>query len=192
MLICAVLLSCVCTTKAYFPFLPKSGYTNQIHGGMSVSMFRGDHSDPKVGFEFGWRGEYMLPQAKGFFVNFGVDMVQKGGKYDRGKGYYKQNAFYFSIPVHAGYRYNIQRNWGVYADFGPYIAAGFAGNNNWFGNDPDDARRFDVGLGIRLGTEYNNRLSLTLGFDWGLADYCRADYVSMYTFCNTISLGYRF
>lgn len=197
LLICAALLSCIGTTKAV-RIVPKSGYSNLVHLGMSVSSFRGNDSNPKVGLDFGWRGEYMLPGAKGAFVNFGVDLQQKGGKWDvwfeehDHMGDYKQNAFYFSIPIHAGYRYDIQKNWGIYADFGPFIAVGFAGNHNWFGNDKYDARRFDVGLGFRLGTELNNRLSFNLGFDWGLIDYRRPENISCYTFCNTISLAYRF
>lgn len=194
MLICAALISWVSSAKA-IDYVPESGFTNEAHVGMSISSFRGEICDPKIGMTFGWRGEYMLPGAMGTYVNFGLDMTQKGAndvnipRYPESE---KINAFYLSLPLHVGYRYNILEDLGVYADFGPYFAAGFASNNGWFGNDEGDARRFDIGLGCRVGAEYNNHLSLTFGFDWGMADYYKPKGTTKETFSSTICLGYRF
>ena len=194
MLICAALISWVGSAKA-IDYVPESGFTNEAHVGMSISSFRGEICDPKIGMTFGWRGEYMLPGAMGTYVNFGLDMTQKGAndvnipRYPESE---KINAFYLSLPLHVGYRYNILEDLGVYADFGPYFAAGFASNNGWFGNEEVDARRFDIGLGCRVGAEYNNHLSLTFGFDWGMADYYKPKGTTKETFSSTICLGYRF
>lgn len=191
MLICTALIAWAGSAKA-IDYVPESGFTNEAHVGMSISSFRGFSCDPKVGMSFGWKGEYMLPGAMGTFVNFGLDVTQKGAKYQTSEGDVKQNAFYFSLPIHAGYRYNILEDLGIFADFGPYFAAGFASNNHWFGKDKSDARRFDIGLGFRVGTEYNDHLSLTFGFDWGMADYHRPEHFTRNTFSSTICLGYRF
>ena len=191
LLICAALISWVSSAKA-IDYVPESGFTNEAHVGMSISSFRGFPCDPKVGMAFGWKGEYMLPGAMGTFVNFGLDVLQKGAKFPTPAGDIKQNAFYLSLPIHAGYRYNILEDLGVYADFGPFFSAGFASNNHWFGKDEYDARRFDIGLGFRVGTEYNNHLNLTFGFDWGMADFYKPENFTRNTFCSTICLGYRF
>lgn len=191
MLICAALIAWAGSAKA-IDYVPESGFTNEAHVGMSISSFRGFPCDPKVGMSFGWKGEYMLPGAMGTFVNFGLDVTQKGAKFQTPAGDIKQNAFYFSLPIHAGYRYNILEDLGIFADFGPYFAAGFASNKGWFGKDEYDARRFDIGLGFRVGTEYNNHLSLTFGFDWGMADYYKPKNETRNTFSSTICLGYRF
>lgn len=191
LLACIALFIWAGSTKA-IDYVPESGFTNEAHVGMSIGSFRGIDCGPKVGMTFGWKGEYMLPGAMGTFVNFGLDVTQKGAKFDTPTGDIKQNAFYLSLPLHVGYRYNILEDLGVYADFGPYFAAGFASNNGWFGKDEYDARRFDIGLGCRVGAEYNNHLSLTFGFDWGMADYYKPKGFTQSTFCSTICLGYRF
>ena len=80
MLICAALISWVSSAKA-IDYVPESGFTNEVHVGMSISSFRGFPCDPKVGMAFGWKGEYMLPGAMGTFVNFGLDVLQKGAKF---------------------------------------------------------------------------------------------------------------
>lgn len=193
MLICAALVSWVSSAKA-IDYVPESGFTNEAQVGMSISSFRGEFCDPKVGMTFGWKGEYMLPGAMGTFVNFGLDMTQKGANdvVRLLNPMNKINAFYLSLPIHVGYRYNILEDLGVFADFGPFFSAGFASNKGWFGKHTEDARRFDIGLGFRVGTEYNNHLSLTFGFDWGMADYYKPKNDTRSTFCSTICLGYRF
>lgn len=196
MLICAALIAWAGSAKA-IDYVPESGFTNEAHVGMSISSFRGEVCNPKVGMTFGWRGEFMLPGAMGTFVNFGLDMTQKGANdvfriLPLDFAAKKINAFYLSLPIHVGYRYNILEDLGVFADFGPYFAAGFASNKGWFGKDEYDARRFDIGLGFRVGTEYNNHLSLTFGFDWGMADYYKPKNETRNTFSSTICLGYRF
>lgn len=194
MLICAALISWVSSAKA-IDYVPESGFTNEAHVGMSISSFRGEEfCDPKVGMTFGWKGEYMLPGAMGTFVNFGLDITQKGAReVIRGSEPAKKiNAFYLSLPIHAGYRYNILEDLGVFADFGPFFSAGFACNNGWFGKHLEDARRFDIGLGFRVGAEYNDHINLTFGFDWGMADYYEPKNDTRSTFCSTICLGYRF
>lgn len=108
----------------------------------------------------------------------------------------KFQAHYFSIPIHIGYRYNLSEKFGVYGEIGPYLALGIAGkyrknfedagfdnlSENVFGkhaaklyldktyNNIRTFRRFDGGLGFRVGAEYNNQYSLNFGYDWGMAD----------------------
>lgn len=192
---------------------PEPGLTHRAYVGMSISNIRNSGDDCKVGHSLGYVGEYVLPGCAGTFVNFGFDYSMLGCKLPGWAEINPDNPndpivhksqklrlHYFSIPLHVGYRYNILDNLGVYADFGPYFGLGIAGKTSetdvkYFKNSEVGANRFDCGLGFRVGTEYNNHLSLTFGFDWGLIKHdCNPEYffTDAKNFCSTITLGYRF
>lgn len=155
--------------------------------------------DPKVGALLGFKVDYMLPNAKGTYITAGVDWIQRGSKRDfidpvKGTGTYKIQAHYIEIPIRVAYRYNINKLWGVYGELGPYLAVGIGGKlRQNFDDDSYDSKktkyftkkyaqtfmlaydmraiqRFDCGIGFRVGGEYHNQYSLTLGYDWGFTD----------------------
>lgn len=199
------LLCCGMMQAKGLKYEPKAGLTNRVYVGMNIANLRNADMDPKVGQSIGYIGEYMLPGCAGTFVNFGVDYSMAGAKYKfydmDDKSYTnKLRTHYVSIPLHVGYRYNVLKNLGVYADFGPSFGLGLGGK--WSEDDVKffkdgekgmDAKRFDCALGFRLGTEYNDRLSLTFGFDWGLNKTMEIiEDKEVKTFRSNITLGYRF
>lgn len=204
-------------------FEPEKGFTTQITLGMNVSQIRGTVFDinpladgwvdprAKVGLNVGINGRLMLPEAHGTYLMAGVEWSQKGGKYSRPVTWvenevtysttHKFNMHYINIPVHVGYHYNFDRDWGVYGEFGPYFAVGVCGKNKMTtgsdgreANEMEDAlrynvfnktssnkalggfQRFDCGLGLRFGGEYKGVYSVNLGLDWGLTDMLRDEY----------------
>lgn len=203
---------------------PEAGFTWQGMFGMNLSNFSGTMFDTSIkpGFNLGVRGEYMLPGCAGVFVNGGLNYTMKGAQSDEVPGAtLKSRACYVEIPVHVGYRYNISDAVGIYADFGPYFALGingksiidydddlldtqksrfFRNSNGSFG----DIQRFDFGVGYRIGAEYINHHSLTLGMDWGITDMYtgnfRKDYKAstgltldqLHNFNVSLTYGYRF
>lgn len=231
----AIALLSVVSAQA-LDFESEPGFSGQMTFGMNVSQIRGmvfDYRslargwvDPrsKVGFSVGFNGRVMLPEAHGTYLLFGVEWSQKGGKYSRpvawgnnGMTYsctHKLNMHYISIPVHVGYHYNFDRNWGIYGEFGPYFAVGVCGKNkiitdsdgreasamedalcyNVFKKTSSDKalggfQRFDCGLGMRFGGEYKGIYSINLGFDWGLTDLLRDEYRDDYFDENMTSCG---
>lgn len=197
------LLCCGMTQAKGLKHIPEAGLTNRIYVGMNISNLRGVNTDPKVGQSLGFIGEYMLPGCAGTYVNYGIDYSMTGAraKYwddDNKEHTDKLRTHYISIPLHVGFRYNIIKNVGAYADFGPSFNLGLGGkwadsNEKFFKSvekGGSGAKRFDCTLGFRLGAEYNNRLSLTFGFDWGLNKTITDPNVK--TFRSTITLGYRF
>ena len=202
---------------------PEEGLTFQGLFGLNLSNFRGGalDTDLKPGFNLGVRGEYMLPGCHGVFVNAGVNYTMKGAKVDALGATCKARACYVEIPVHVGYRYNFSNDFGVYTDFGPYFAIGINGKSivdydddllddvktRFFRKDDGDfgdIQRFDFGLGFRVGAEYINHHSLTLGCDWGITDMFTKDYRKAWkeqtghavdplkNFNLSITYGYRF
>ena len=222
-------IMCAGSAKA-LDYVPEPGFTFQGFFGMNISNFRYTDSaadcltDPKAGFNIGVRGEYMLPSCYGVFVNLGVGYTMKGAKLDDVVGLegrdvtVKYRPYYIEIPLHVGYRYNVLENLGVYADFGPYFAIGTNGKfRTKFDDFSDDVtesifkkedgmrsyKRFDCGLGFRVGAEYAKHYNFILGFDWGLTDMYTQDMkhylhqegatdAACKNFCASLTFGYRF
>lgn len=212
LIIAAIALVCSSSVMA-LDYEPEAGLTHRAYVGMSISNIRNSGMDAKVGHSVGYIGEYVLPGCAGTFVNFGFDYSMLGAKLPSNdvpaidesgnpqivtKPSDKLRTHYFSIPLHVGYRYNCTDEIGIYADFGPYFGLGVAGKwakdgDKFFKKSGDNANRLDCGLGFRLGAEYNNHLSLTFGFNWGLTKlYDDENGSDPKNFNSTITLGYRF
>ncbi len=187
------------TNAMALDYIPESGLSWQGIVGFNVSNLKGIDYDGKVGVNFGLKAEYMLPNAKGTYINAGIDWTQKGAKADilaadpttllPTKAVNKLQAHYLEIPIHVGWRYNFSEKYGVYADFGPYFAIGVTGKNRikydddaiddthtmYFGKHFDGyntraIQRFDCGVGFRIGGEYNNQYSINFAADFGITD----------------------
>jgi len=111
---------------------------------------------------------------------------------------------YLELPIRLGFRYNARENLGLYGEMGPYFAVGVGGCHSLdidgdgtdvrnredeysfdaFGSsanlDKQTFQRLDIGIGFRLGLEYNNHYNLMLGFDWGLSDIYRDSFRDAY------------
>ncbi len=195
------------------------GLTWQAFLGMNVSNIRGDINmyeemvgvKSKVGLDIGIKADYFLPDAHGVYLSAAVEWTQKGGKQslygDKDRLFYgthKINEHYISIPIHVGYKYYINEDWGMFGEFGPYFAVGVCGRNKFIADDEgSDAKhaewsyktfnknignglssggfqRFDCGVGFKVGAEYDDHYSLNVGFDWGLTDMLRGEYRDYY------------
>lgn len=178
-----------------------NGVTFMTYFGMNISNFRGLEPgwamNPKAGFNLGIRGEYMLPECYGIFINGSLEYSMKGARDHVSDVLGVTGAtaiarpMYLSLPVHVGYRYNLPHMVGVYADFGPYFAFGTNGKyllkyddysedvtKNFFRDSNNgflEAQRFDFGLGFRVGAEYADHYNFILGMDWGITDMLTQD-----------------
>ena len=188
---------------------PKEGVTAMGFLGLTTSHIRHTVYDGKVGGTLGLRLDYVLPNAHGTYVTAGVDWTMKGGKFSFSEedplnlGTFKDattkaNLHYMEIPVRVGFRYNVNKQIGVYGELGPYFAIGVGGKRklNVDADGPqwgavEDAgtwkafkksqervnfQRWDCGLGFRVGAEYNKHYNLMLGCDWGFTDMYRDEY----------------
>ena len=73
----------------------------------------------------------------------------------------------------------------------PYFGVGLFGKTDgedMFGDE--GFKRFDFGLGLRAGLEFNNKIPVSIGYDFGVLDVF--DEVSAKTRNLTISIGYKF
>lgn len=192
--------------------------------GLNVSDLGGLGS--RTGFHIGARFEIpIFAMNEKTYINAGTILSLKGCSQDhRILGSIKTNPYYLDIPIHFGYRHSITRKVSVFAEAGPYFSIGLFGKHKIEqisatadgGSDPNivkedytenvfgsnGLKRFDFGLGFRIGAELQKRYSVSLGYDWGLIDEYTSDTdknnTSIYetpTLRNknlTISLSYKF
>ena len=109
------------------------------------------------------------------------------------------NAYYLHLPIHAGYHWSVARRCAIYVDAGPYFSLGLFGkakttdhikNETHKDNTFDQIRRFDWGLGARLGVELGGHYRLGMGYDFGLQKLSK--YSSDKNNNFTLSVGYMF
>lgn len=136
--------------------------------GMNVSTITKSDMDSKIGFNAGLRGEYNFTED--MYLGVGLGYSHKGVKEDD----LKASAGYIEIPVHFGYRMGLTDKISTFGEFGPYFGIGVAGKwkfdgeklGDFFGED--EAKRFDMGLGLRAGVEFMQKYQVHIGYDFGL------------------------
>ena len=180
--------------------------------GLNVSDLGGLGS--RTGFHIGARFEIpIFAMNEKTYINAGTILSLKGCSQDhRILGSIKTNPYYLDIPIHFGYRHSITRKVSVFAEAGPYFSIGLFGKHKIEqisatadgGSDPNivkedytenvfgsnGLKRFDFGLGFRIGAELQKRYSVSLGYDWGLID--NADHIDNKNRNMMISLSYMF
>ena len=136
--------------------------------GMNVSTITKSDMDSKIGFNAGLRGEYNFTED--MYLGVGLGYSHKGVKEDD----LKASAGYIEIPVHFGYRMGLTDKISTFGEFGPYFGIGVAGKWKFDGEKLDDffgedeAKRFDMGLGLRAGVEFMQKYQVHIGYDFGL------------------------
>lgn len=154
--------------------------------GLNISKFDIAGFKSRAGFHIGIRGQMDIPTlSDGIYANAGAFLSLKGASLDIGDlGGGKSNAYYLDIPVHLGYKHVINKDFAVFGEFGPYFAFGLFGktdSRNLDYNDKqglftvyethdtfDEFKRFDFGLGIRLGAEFRQKYTFSISYDFGL------------------------
>ena len=154
------------------------GLSAEAVAGLNVSDWGG--LGDRAGFHVGIRGEYMTP-VKGLYANAAALFSLKGCKQDYGDwGVVRSDAYYVEFPIHVGYKFAVNDSFAVFGDAGPYLGVGLFGSTHAIGDDNkeyfeseivfDEAKRFDFGVGLRVGVEFFKRYSFSVGYDWGLLD----------------------
>lgn len=160
----------------------------EVVAGMNVANLDASGASSRIGFHAGVRTTFGIPSAdNGFYVNAGAMLSLKGCK----AGGFTLNPYYLDIPVHAGYKYAINESVALFGEFGPYFGIGLFGKTDGEDMFVDDGfKRFDFGLGLRAGLEFNQKVPVSIGYDFGVLDVF--DDVSAKTRNLTISVGYKF
>lgn len=182
-----------------------------VMAGMNVSKYTFTGFDNRVGFHAGVKAELGLSQeASGAYMDFAALLTLKGAKIDGGSiATVKFNPYYLEIPVHVGYKYAVNENFALFGSVGPYLAVGLFGKaklkvdgdiadiaelgDNSMSEDifgDDGLKRFDFGLGLKAGVEFNKKYQVAISYDFGLVEVAKD--LGMKNRNLMISLGYMF
>lgn len=148
-------------------------------------------SDSRFGFKAGLQMELSAPFiADGFYFDFGALLSSKGAKMSSTVGdvdiSWTSRPYYIEMPMHLGYNLDFGESSKitVFGSFGPYIAVGLWGSDKvTLGEESskpdtfasDGLKRFDFGLGLKVGVRMFDHYRLFLGYDWGLLDVSQMD-----------------
>lgn len=141
-----------------------------------------ENLNSKTGYHVGVKTEIDLPQlSDGVYLEIAGLIASKGAKFDGGYEVGDINATYLEVPIHLGYKYDINSDIKVIGNFGPYFGLGLFGkvkyDNYWKYEDEENTfgcegliKNFDFGLGFNLGVEFKEKYQFTLGYDFGLVN----------------------
>lgn len=143
-------------------------------------------------------------------MDFAALLTLKGAKIDGGSlASIKFNPYYLEVPVRVGYKYAVNDDFSLFGSVGPYMAVGLFGKaklkvdgdiadiaelgDNSMSEDifgDDGLKRFDFGLGLKAGVEFNKKYQVAISYDFGLVEVAKD--LGMKNRNLMISLGYMF
>lgn len=196
--ICIVLL----TTSIHAQSSSRFGVTS----GLNFSKYMSADLNYATGFRFGASVEFGLPSIyRNMYVNSTLLLSQKGGKSDDLDNL-RINAYYIELPIHIGIKQRLSDKFSLFEQAGPYIGLGlfgktkadsyyssFLGQSDGYKYDTfseSGLRRWDLGLGFRIGTEYMNHVRLAWGMDFGTLKVSKNSNAT--NFSTDIALSYLF
>ena len=160
----------------------------EVVAGMNVANLDASGASSRIGFHAGIRSTIGIPSVShGFYANAAALLSLKGFK----AAGITVNPYYLDIPVHFGYKYAVNETLALFGEFGPYFGIGLFGKTDGedvFGDD--GYKRFDFGLGLRAGIEFNQKVPVSIGYDFGVLDV--NDAISAKNRNLTLSGGYKF
>ena len=182
----------------------------EAQAGLSSTSFLSGPS--KIGFHVGVRANKEFPSVtKGFYGNVGAFISSKGSSDDL-SGTTESRAYYLDIPVHVGYKKNLNDKFALFGEAGPYLGCGLlgttktttpfavkAGTATWFEGIAgtttkgkaetttedffESAPRLAYGLGVRVGMEFKQKYTASIAYDHSLS----LDFNSL-----MLTVGYKF
>ena len=174
-----------------FSSLPTQAATTEFEAvaGLNFSTVDYDGIDFRPGVHLGVRATWQMPDVTpGFYINAAGLLSFRGFKADS----VSYSPCYLDIPVHAGYKYDMDGRIALFAEAGPYVGIGLFGKSEGRDVFSDEVgyKRIDLGLGMRAGIEFNNRITISVGGDFGFLRV--TDDFSAKPRNLSISVGYKF
>ena len=160
----------------------------EVVAGGNLSNWSSTNSNAKwhPGFHLGVRGTYNFASLEGTpYLNAGLLLSLKGVKSDE----VSFNAYYLDVPIHVGYSRQVSEGVNLFGEVGPYLGIGVFGKTAGV-NTFDALKRFDVGVGGRIGVEFQHKFNVSFGFDHGLLEVIED--TGFKNMNMTLQLGYKF
>ena len=156
-----------------------------------------DGSSTKTGLNVGVAVGFGVSPYVPLFFESGLYYTEKGGK---GKDDFKFSLNYLEVPFVLKYIHNFDRSFSIQPFFGGYVAAGVGGkikdyyyreSYSAFGDDIDQFKRFDGGLRMGVGVQYD-MFYADLTYDLGLANIGHDDFDDTKNSALMLNVGINF
>lgn len=140
----------------------------RVNGGLSNVVADGDKM--AFGYGLGWVAEYNF--NSNLFLQSGIGLENIAHKEEAIDG--TLNAYYGQLPIHIGYRFGLGDTSSLFVQAGPTLGVGLFGSKiEWYGggetNYFDVAKRFDLGVGGRVGVEFSS-FQISAGVNYGVLE----------------------
>lgn len=164
---------------------PENRLTWGVRAGMNISSLGGDaKTDSKIGFKAGVSADINIVNS--FAISTGLFYSMQG--FEPKGGGDGVTTGYLNLPIYASYRLNFAEESQLQINFGPYLAYGLHGSDDFF----DGYKRFDMGLGVGAGYTLK-RWFLGVDYQFGLMNiYDGKGDASVKNSNFSITLGYNF
>lgn len=148
----------------------EKGFRMGVNANVGMSNVTDRDASLKISYGIGWVAEYNFTESS--FISSGINLNMLGAKNMlNGAISGTLNVAYLQVPIHIGYRFNIANATSLFVQAGPTIGVGLFGSDikdsdeqfNYF----DVAKRFDLGVGGRIGVEFSKVL-VSAGADYGV------------------------
>ena len=156
-----------------------------------------DGSSTKTGLNMGMAAGFSVSPYIPLFFESGLYYTEKGGKGDNG---FKFSLNYLELPFVVKYIHNFDRSFSIQPFFGGYIAGGVGGKikdyylreaYNAFGDADDQFKRFDGGLRMGVGIQYD-LFYADLTYDLGLHNIGHSDFDDTKNSALMLNVGINF
>lgn len=175
-----ILITAFLSTAATAQIEPGFRSGIRIDGGLSCLNNKYHWYEASFGYGVAFVAEYNFKPTLFLQSGAGIENIAYSD------GSEKNNVFYAQIPVHIGYRYILNSGKSCFFQAGPTLGIGLHGpdihvdggdepNPKYFGSDDHwCARRFDLGLGGRVGIELR-KFQISVGANYGVIKVFRRD-----------------
>jgi hypothetical protein len=156
-----------------------------------------DGSSTKTGLNVGVAAGFGVSPYVPLFFESGLYYTEKGGK---GKDDFKFSLNYLEVPFVLKYIHNFDRSFSIQPFFGGYVAGGVGGkikdyyyheSYSAFGDDMDQFKRFDGGLRMGVGIQYD-LFYADLTYDLGLSNIGHDDFDDTKNSALMLNVGINF
>ena len=144
-----------------------SGWRMGARVNVGASNVLGEGNKFSLSYGAGWVVEHNFSSHFYLQSGVGVDMLSHKEDYVEGN----INSLYLDLPINVGYRAIMGNSSSFFLQAGPTLACGVWGSDIQYArysvNYFDLMKRFDLGLGGRIGCEFNN-FQISLGATYGV------------------------
>ncbi len=173
----------------------EEGFAMGVRADVGIGTLTGGGCGVGFSYGIGWIAEYNF--ASNLYLQSGVGLQNLAHTEDFIEG--TLNAFYAQVPIHVGYRFPVGDTTSLFVQAGPTLGVGIFGSKirytypmedflfdyNYF----DYARRFDLGVGARVGVEINS-FQISAATNFGVLPIAEGN--SSHNLCATIGVAYMF